>query len=195
MKRRTLSFQEKWILLGIPVLFLLGTGMHFLFRLSGNHPLIGLLAPVNESVWEHEKLMVWPVFLWWVVYGFLMKDHLDFGRWLKSGLLALLAAVAAMPLLYYFYTEAFGTELLWADILILLISLAIGQLLGLHSYRHGKSIPAGCTLTAILLLVFLFMFFTFFPPALPIFQDGTTGGYGIQSNTTATLPQFPFAIS
>ena len=179
MQLRSLSPQEKWILLGIPVLFLLGSGMHFLFQLSGNHPVIGLLAPVNESVWEHEKLMVWPVFLWWVVYGFLFQETLDLGKWMKSGLLALFAAVAVMPLLYYFYTEAFGTELLWADILILLIALAVGQLLGLHSYRRGKSIPAGYTLTAMVLLVFLFMFFTFFPPALPLFQDGTTGGYGI----------------
>lgn len=179
MQIRSLSPQEKWILLGIPVLFLLGSGMHFLFRLSGNHPVIGLLAPVNESVWEHEKLMVWPVFLWWVVYGFLFQETLDLGKWMKSGLLALAASVTVMPLLYYFYTEAFGTELLWADILILLIALAIGQLLGLHSYRRGKSIPAGYTLTAMVLLVFLFMFFTFFPPALPLFQDGTTGGYGI----------------
>lgn len=179
MQGRSLSPQEKWILLGIPVLFLLGSGMHFLFQLSGNHPVIGLLAPVNESVWEHEKLMVWPILLWWVVYGFLMKENLDFGKWMKSGLLALVAAVAVMPLLYYFYTEAFGTELLWADILILLISLAIGQLLGLHSYRHGKSIPVRYTFTTMLLLVLLFMIFTFFPPALPLFQDGVTGGYGI----------------
>ena len=37
---------------------LLGTLLHFTYRWSGRNPLI---APVNESVWEHMKLLFFPM--------------------------------------------------------------------------------------------------------------------------------------
>ena len=41
---------------------LLGTGLHFLYTWQPI-ALFGLFAPVNESVWEHLKLLVWPFLL------------------------------------------------------------------------------------------------------------------------------------
>ena len=56
MKAIVLGKAERQILAGVPVLFLAGTLIHFLYGLSGEFFLVGLLAPVNESVWEHLKL-------------------------------------------------------------------------------------------------------------------------------------------
>ena len=94
-------------------------------------------------------------------------------------MISLLVSLITMPALYYFYTGAFGVELLWVDILILLCVIAFGQLLGLHTYRHGKGIPAGLVLILLAAIVLVFMWFTFFPPHLPLFQDGVTKSYGI----------------
>ncbi len=41
----------------------LGTLMHFMYNWSGKHPFAGLIAPVNESVWEHMKLLFFPMLL------------------------------------------------------------------------------------------------------------------------------------
>lgn len=46
-----------WLAFGIAVLA--GTGLHFLYDVCPA-PLVGLFAPVNESVWEHLKLFFWP---------------------------------------------------------------------------------------------------------------------------------------
>ena len=172
---------ERWILLGIPILFVVGSALHFAYGFLGELPLIGAVTPVNESVWEHAKMMLLPVILWWTLYPlFRGKRHqLRTGPWFFGGLLALLTALTVMPLLFYFYTSAFGTELLWVDILILLASLAAGQLLGLHGYRHSKGIAPGLALGIFALLLLLFILFTFFPPHIPLFQDGPSGGYGI----------------
>lgn len=61
MKAIVLGKAERQILVGVPVLFLAGTLLHFLYGLSGEFFLVGLLAPVNESVWEHLKLALWPI--------------------------------------------------------------------------------------------------------------------------------------
>lgn len=170
---------EKWILTGIPVLFLSGSLIHFLYDLTGQSTLAALFAPVNESVWEHSKLILWPVILWWPGYYYFCKRPADAGRWFGGALVSLLTALALMPMLYYFYTGAFGREFLWADILILLACLAAGQFLGLHIYRRSGGISPCVVLTVIAAIVLVFLAFTFFPPHFPWFQDPLSGRYGI----------------
>lgn len=173
MKHKSYTQAKKWILLGIPLLFIIGSIFHFLYDIFWESPVIGLIAPVNESIWEHSKLVLWPVILWWsLYYGFRGKrDQLDKRKWFSGALTALVVSLAAMPLLYYFYTGAFGVELLWVDILILLLAVLCGQLLGLHAYRRGTGIDPKYSLIVFSVLVLLFMVLTFLPPQMPLFRD------------------------
>lgn len=181
MSLKQLSPPEKWILTGIPVLFVLGSLMHFLYDFTGQSTLAGLFAPVNESVWEHSKLVLWPVILWWLLYDRFRgeQEQLCREKWYAGAVCALLTALLTMPLIYYFYTEAFGTELLWVDILILLLSLLAGQLAGLHIYRYTDGINPSLVLLTFAAVVLVFVLFTFWPPQIPWFQDPLSGGYGI----------------
>ena len=83
-------------------------------------------------------------------------------------------------MLFYFYTQAFGTEIVWVDILIFAVSVAVGQLLGLHYFRYGEGVSFIFCTAVLSLTVILFAVFTFFPPKLPLFEDPTNGTYGIQ---------------
>lgn len=42
----------------------LGTLSHFFYDWSGRNPLAALISPVNESIWEHMKLLFFPSLLW-----------------------------------------------------------------------------------------------------------------------------------
>lgn len=181
MSYKTLSSPEKWILIGIPILFLVGSCMHFLYEFTGDNVIIGAIAPVNESVWEHLKMVLLPVILWWTIYYFAAGEinNIDINKWFTGALVALLTALIAIPLLFYFYTRAFGAELLVVDILILFLALLFGQLAGLHFYKYYEGISLIISITIILLIIFLFILFTFYPPHLPLFRDGMTGKYGI----------------
>lgn len=181
MRLKSLTRPEIWMLIGIPILFLIGSIMHFLYNILWASSVVGLFAPVNESIWEHSKMVVWPVILWWsLFYCFRGKQYqIDKNKWFTSALVALLTSLVTMPLLYYFYTGAFGVELLWVDILILLFSVLFGQVLGLHTYRYGRGLSTKYVLVVFAVIVLLFMLFTFFPPHIPLFQDGVTGSYGI----------------
>lgn len=181
MTEKTLSRPEKWILAGIPALFAIGSGMHFLYQLLGESPIVGAFAPVNESIWEHEKLLVLPLILWWLLYERIhgRQREIEKHRWYAGALSALLAALAAMPFFYYFYTSAFGAEFVWADVLILLAALFLGQLLGLHIVRRSRGMHPAFVLTLFLLILLAFALLTFFPPHIPLFRDHMTGGYGI----------------
>lgn len=47
-------------LLGFALIVLLGTALHYTYALSGECWLVGVFSAMNESVWEHLKLAVWP---------------------------------------------------------------------------------------------------------------------------------------
>ena len=181
MRNGSLSKPEIRILPGIPMIFIAGTILHFLFDwLMGFQP-VGVFSAVNESVWEHMKLAVWPTVLWWSLYLIFcgQKNQIDKNLWMTSAMLALITCLLAIPMLFYFYTGAFGVGIFWIDIIIFAVSVAAGQLIGLHYYRYGQGISIYISCGVIAIIVIMFAVFTFFPPELPIFEDVTNGTYGI----------------
>ncbi len=181
MKAIIVGKTERLILLGVPVLFLAGTLLHFLYGLTGEAFAAGLFAPVNESVWEHLKLVLWPAVLWWG--GCFVRQggarELDAPTWFAAALAALLTAQGTITLLFYFYTGAFGVESLAVDILIFFLAVLLGQLAGLRLYRRRSSVTWVVPLTMLVMLLALFVVFTLAPPDLPLFTDPNTGERGI----------------
>lgn len=162
---------ETYTLIGILVLFVVGSLFHFLYSLTGECFIIGLFVPINESIFEHTKMVVLPIFIWWFIFYLFRKKDLFVNAWFTSALIAMISAIIAIPMLFYFYSQAFGIESLVIDILILLVSLAIGQILGLHYYRHGKGIEYHFAIVLMIVIIILFAFFTINPPAFPIFNS------------------------
>ena len=66
LKRNIIAF----IIIG-----LLGTLGHFLYDWSGENKLIGYFFSVNESTWEHLKLLFFPTIIFSVFEYFFMKDR------------------------------------------------------------------------------------------------------------------------
>lgn len=179
-----MSVIKKSIVWSIPILFIMGSLFHFLDKLTGQNRLVGAVSPVNESVWEHCKMVVLPMIVFWVLsYLRLRKGRLiERNRWFTGALAALLASILTIPLLFYFYTSAFGIESIIIDIIILLVAIVWGQMLGYHVYQYGKSMPFKLSIFFIIAILLVFIVFTFKTPQLPIFRDPVTGTYGISQS-------------
>ena len=111
--RRRLFF---WELAGFLFTGALGTALHFVYDWSGRAPAAAVFSAVNESTWEHMKLLFVPVFLFSVIQmGFLGRDcpHL---LWCRA--LSALAGLALIPVLFYTYTGVLGYHVVWADIAV-----------------------------------------------------------------------------
>ena len=126
-------------------------------------------------------MVLLPTILWWAVYYFVSakKYDIDKNKWFTGALASLLVALLTIPLLFYFYTGAFGVESLIVDILLLLVAFLFGQLIGLHFYKYSKGINTIISIIIFALITLIFILFTFYTPHLPIFRDGVTGNYGI----------------
>jgi hypothetical protein len=186
-----LSKPEKWILLGIPILFLIGGGWHFVYDFIPI-TLIAAIAPVNDSVWEHMKMGLWPVIAWWLVYYLIKGKYHGINKraWFTAALASLIVTLKILPLVFYFYRFAFGIPLgtpeqsagrfaLFFDMFILLMANALGQLLGLHLYKRYKGLNPIAAIAIIIFIAGIFAFFTFRPPPIPFFFDYLNNHYGI----------------
>lgn len=147
----------------------LGTLSHFCYEWSGYNTFIGLLCPVSESVWEHIKLLFFPMLL----YSFfaIRKTKAAFPC-AASGLMSgLLTGCLLIPVLYYTYTGILGYHIAPVDIGIFFVSTAAAFF---TAYRLTLSCrdQAGAKLlyALVFLLALLFFCFSKNPPALPLFQ-------------------------
>lgn len=173
---------KKLILSGILPIFILGAIIHFTYDWC-SITLLGLISPINSSVWEHMKIGVSSTIIWWGLTYLLLKNklNLDFKRHFVAFTASFLASTFLMPFLYYTYTVGFGIHSLTGDILNLLCTVTIGQILSLHIYNNynGKKLYFTLCVIISLIVVVLFVVFTFNLPHLPIFRDYYTGTYGI----------------
>lgn len=171
----------RWQCFGFIFTGALGTFLHFLFDLTGGNIGAALFSAVNESIWEHTKLIFYPMLLFaFIEYRRWGKDLSHF--WCVK-LRGILLGLILIPVLYYSYTGILGTSADWFNIAIFFIVAGIvywreTQLLLRESARTCKPLIA---LGILGLMAVVFTMLTFFPPQIPLFQDPLTGTYGYQS--------------
>jgi len=178
---KKIANEEKYILFSILIIFVLGSLMHFIYDFTNQNIIVGLFAPVNESVWEHTKLGIIPLALWWGLFYIFKnkKCNMDKNKWFTSFLISLFTSIITIPMFFYFYTGSFGIENVFIDILIFFLSILLGQILGLHFYKYAKGINYKITILIFLFILVIYGIFTFYPPKLPIFKDASTETYGV----------------
>ena len=167
-----------WQLMGFAVTSLGGTLLHFLYDWTGKSLLIAPFSGVNESTWEHMKLLFWPMFLFSVVQSFSFKDREDF--WCVK-LKGMLLGLSLIPILFYTYNGAIGKSPDWLNIAIFFISAAIAYIYETRQFNNKSTICGYKRLSIAILLIIAAMFtvFTFSTPEIGIFKDPLTGSYGI----------------
>ena len=167
-----------WQFVGFAVTVFLGTVLHFLYEWFGKAVWIAPFSGVNESTWEHMKLLFWPMFLFAAVQWFFFRDRRDF--WCVK-LRGILCGLALIPVLFYTYNGVIGKSPDWVNISIFFIAAACSHLYETHLFRTEKLRYRNGRLSfaAVCILALLFVIFTFATPEIGIFRDPLTGGYGI----------------
>lgn len=159
---------------------LAGTLLHFLYDWTGGSILVAPFSGVNESTWEHMKLLFWPLFLLALVQR---RDFKNYQHYWIIKLLGILIDLLAIPVLYYTYNGMFGKSPDWVNIAIFYVSAGLAFLLEGYLFQKNQIVcrHSAVPLGILLFLGLLFILFTFFPPKIPLFQDPVTGTYGIHN--------------
>jgi len=169
----------KFEIIGILFISFLGSFLHFTFNLANKFWLVGIFSAVNESTWEHLKLAVIPAILWAVLENKVFK--------LKNPnfLFAKAVGIYLMPILivvfFYGYKAILGHHNLILNITIFFIAVIIGQIVS-YKIMTLPEFPRkfnAVFLLSLIILLLVFIVFTFYPPHVFLFQDSISGQYGI----------------
>ena len=113
----------RWELIGFAFTGAVGTLLHFVYEWTGGNPLIAAFCAVNESTWEHMKLLFVPFFL------FTMVQFIVFAEPLRSFFAAkaasILLGLLAIPVLFYSLGGMFGKTPDWVNIAIFFLADAL----------------------------------------------------------------------
>lgn len=167
-----------WELLGFATASLGGTLLHFLYDLTGGSVLVAPFSGVNESTFEHVKLLFWPMLIFAVIESFFFREYEIF--WCVK-LRGTLIGLALIPILFYTYNGVIGKSPDFINILIFFISAAVAYVYETRRLNEGKLFCPDKRIPIVILsaLALLFIVFTFRTPTLSIFKDPLTGEYGI----------------
>ena len=166
-----------WQLVGFICTGVAGVLLHFLFEWTGESVFVAPFSAVNESIWEHMKLLYFPMFLFALVENRYLKHD---GFWCTK-LFGIALGTALIPILYNTINGIFGPMSDWVNIAIFFVSAAAAFVTETKrlSANSMNCTCSGAALIILCLIALLFAVLTFIPPHIPLFQDPITGGYGI----------------
>lgn len=157
-----------YCIIGFVFVSIIGTLFHFVYEWSGNNFIVGLFTPINESVWEHIKLLFFPM----LIYSLYMNKQLKTEYpCVNSGLsLGILIGSFLIPIIFYTYTGILGFDISAIDIAIFFICVIVAFFVA-YKFTLSCSVQKYTKLLNITLfiMILLFLLFTYSPPNIGLF--------------------------
>ena len=159
-------------------MFILCFLTHFLYNFFPN-TLFSIFFPVNESIWEHMKMMTSSILIWSILEYFLYKkfrvNHNNFilSLFLEVCLSIIIFLIIYLPI-YHFTGSIFVLNLIVLFISLYFVNIISYYILALRDL-HKELLG----IVGIILLYIIFGILTYNPPFNYIFFDKMENKYGI----------------
>lgn len=177
---------KNYKMVGAILIFLLCFLFHFLYDWLPN-PLFSLFFPVNESIWEHMKLLFTPFVVYTIVeYLFLRKYEKINNIYFQLFLIPIVGIIIYLLIFLPVYYKI-GENMIFS-IALLFVTICIEQFLSYkfcksEEFKYQTTIGVfGCILT-----LFAFSYFTYLPLKQELFFDTQNEIYGIPENIKNTV--------
>lgn len=157
--------------------FITGTLLHFLFEWTNENILIAAFSAINESVWEHLKLVLFPMLFTSIIGYFLLGKSLQ--RFFCSRLKGILTSIIFIIIFFYTYTGIIGTNYAILDIGSFFIAVFLGEFLSYKDMISNKKCKKIFSIIILAILTFTFIIFTYSTPHINLFKDPINNQYGL----------------
>ena len=169
---------KKIQIIGVFGIFLLSFLFHFMYEWFPN-TLFSLIFTVNESIWEHMKLIFYSFLAFGIIDYILLKKYTEFNNSLFNLFIVPVLGIIIYLIIYLPLYNMLGENMI-VSIVLLFIVIAIEQIISYYLLKH-KEIKyqniAG--IIGILLIFSMFIYFTYNPIHNYIFFDTKNSKYGI----------------
>lgn len=170
-------------IIGTIFIIIVGSLSHFVYDWFSHNKKVGYFVAVNESTWEHLKLVMFPTFLWLIIelHFYSNNSSLFFSR-----LVALITMLVIIPSAFYTYTKFTKKPILVVDISTFIVAIIIEQLV--FSQLITISLLSNILFTHIgviglLIILLVYIMNTYVPRKNFLFKDPISDKYGIDGHT------------
>lgn len=175
MRRLHKQFYYAEITFGILTL-LLGVLLYFLYEWTNYNYFASILSPINGSMWEHLKILFFPVVLLSIFEYFCIGRY--FSAFIGARTIGCFAGIFFTVVFFYTYSGIIGTNYLWLDICTFFLATALCYCITWHltttsnsKKRVGNTSTQVVCILLLLLMFYLFLRFTKSPPSINLFSS------------------------
>lgn len=174
---------KKIKIIGIFVIFIISFISHYVYDLIPNF-FTSILFPVNESIWEHMKLIATPLLIFAIFeYFYYKKKEIKCNNFLLSYSIGIILGIITYLIIYLPIDALIGHNIIISISLLFLIFVFIQYIVyKLMCYRPISNNKIIGILLVILIYV-VFYYFTYYPSKNPIFYDKHNECYGIEKTS------------
>ncbi len=160
------------------IVLITGIFLHFSYNLSNQNIFVGTFSAINESTWEHLKLIFFPMLITSIISYFYLKRDYNNYLWIKTK--SIIIAMLFIVIFFYTVSGIIGKNIAFLNISSFFIAIFLSEY---YTFKKiNKNYYKNNTILASIILVLLFLsfiIFTFFTPRIGLFKDPLTNSYGI----------------
>ena len=156
----------------------LGTVLHFTFKWSSENLYVGAFSAINESTWEHLKLLFFPMLITTIIGYFYIGNNIS--NFLCAKTIGIIVALLFTIIFFYTYTGILGTNFAVLNIVTFIFAAIIGEYFSYRIIISDFSCNPKISIIFLIVLFFSFLIFTFFTPQIGLFKDPLSGKYGLK---------------
>lgn len=167
-------------LIGFFGIVIAGTVGHFVYHWLNRSQWIAWAVPINESTWEHLKLVAMPMIVWYLI-GLLTVNFNNYDLGIFS---AMVVSCVLILVIFYTYIAFTKKPILAIDVASFVVAVTVGCLTAFNIFRN-QPLPVflnWISKLGILITFIMFVVFTYFPPKCFLFEDPTTKTYGYKEH-------------
>lgn len=168
---------KKVKLILVIIIFILSFICHFAYELAPNF-ISSIIFPVNESIWEHMKLIATPVIIGSIFeYIYYKRKKINCNNFILSYGISIILGISFYLAIYMPIHISFGHNL-YIAIILLFITYMIIEIISYYIIKHNKIKYSN--IIGILLMIFIygvFYYFTYYPKENILFFSSQRDDY------------------
>lgn len=170
---------KKIKIINVIIIFLLSFISHFMYEWFPNS-LTSIFFPVNESIFEHMKIIYTTYFIYSIFeYFILIKMKISFNNFLFNVFITPLLGIICYLIIYLPLYYLFGENMI-ISITLLLIIYILMNIISYYILRYKKIKNNDyISIIGIIVIYLIFGYLTYNPPLNDLFYDYNNSKYGI----------------
>lgn len=170
--------KKKLKVLGVIFAFVLCFALHFLYDFIPCF-ITSIIAPVNESIWEHMKILFTSIIISGVIQKIiLMKKNIKFNNICFSNFIGALFSIPIFLLIFLPINNLIGENIV-VNITLMFIVIVISQLISLFIMNRQDYKFEKLAILFVIMVYVVFGFLTYYPIKSDLFLDKSNHTYGI----------------